>query len=578
VTIKHYLRKTCFLAALGAARLIAQTSGGVPAAPASSGTYSIEAEILAYKSLATNSDTISDGVAGLLSSAHAPGGVVIVPSASTILPSFQLWRSNMLVVQTFIRQTNMVLSDSNGCPTQTPRVGELPSFDIYATAVQTGVGTIQSILSLFATNQGVTEFAGTIQDQALMTAVARRLLAKKFPVLIPDVLAPSTIALIKGDQFPFIVLFTRLVDVHGRLQNAYQCNQIAVTAATQLQQAEIARDKDYQKLIDPTVSTAALQQPILDDIRGQKAQIDFLRPKIGLSPGDLTTISDDERTITDQQRIIADLTPANAARRAPALTLLKTTETDISSRENPAITTAALKAAKAQSLLMGIEAYLAGLTGGAVNFTPPSSSTAAAPAAGAPAAGAPAAGAPAAGAPAAGAPAAGAPAAGAPAAGAPAAGAPAAPGGPTPSPSAAASSTPPIVTILQVDGLAGRMGFRVTEPDSTAIGKPGLAFDQIDAWRILWLKSMESGGAIITKTNIFGSHPYFGGGAVSGFALFTLEGDLLCSGNTAAYGGFVKAADFPKLVDAAIPGDKKGAHIVSPPTRMLDLGGACKVP
>ena len=199
-----------------------------------------------------------------------------------------------------------------------------------------------------------------------------------------------------------------------------------------------------------------------------------------------------------------------------------------------------------------------------MNFTPPSSSTPTPQAAGAPAVGAPAAGAPAAGAPAVGAPAAGAPAAGAPAAGAPAAGAPAA-GGPTPSPSSAASSTPPIVTILQVDGLAGRMGFKVTDPDSTDSNKPGLAFDQIDAWRILWLKSMESGGAIITKTNIFGSHPYFGGGAVSGYALFTLGGNLLCSGNTAAYGGFVKAADFPN----------KGGN---PPKTMLDLGGACAVP
>ena len=301
MTINHYLRRTCFLAALGAAKLIAQTSG-VPAAPASSGTYSIESEILAYKSLAANSDAISVEVAGLLGDAK---GVVIVPSVSTILPSFQLWRSNMLVVQTFIRQAHVVLSDSNGCPAQTPRAGELPSFSIYAAAVQTGVGTIQSILALFATNQGVTEFAGTIQDQALLTAVARRLRAKKFPVLTPDILAPSTIAPIEGNQFPFIVLFTKLVDVHSRLQNAYQCNQIALTAATQLQQAEIARDKDYQKLIDPSVNTDALQQPIQDDIRAQTAQIRFLRPKIGLSAGDMMAITSDESMIADRGRRVA---------------------------------------------------------------------------------------------------------------------------------------------------------------------------------------------------------------------------------------------------------------------------------
>jgi hypothetical protein len=524
VTINHYLRKTCFLAALGAASMIAQTSAA-PAAPASSGTYSIESEILAYKSLALNSDTISDDLAGLLSSVHAPGGVVILPSASTILPSFQLWRSNMLVALTFIRQAHVVLSDSYGCPAQTPGARELPSFSIYAAAVQTGVGAIQSILALFATNQGVTGFAGTIQDQALITAVARRLRAKDLTVLTPDILAPSTIAPIEGDKFPFIVLFTKLVDVHSRLQNAYQCNQIALAAATQLQQAEMARDKDYQKLIDPSVTTPEKQQPILDDIHAQTAQIEFLRLKIGLSAGDMTAISSEESRITTQGRIVAD-TNATPANRAAALTLLQTAEAVISNRENPAITTLALKAAKAQSLVAGIEAYLAGLTGGAVNFTPPSSSTATTP---------------------------------------PPANATTAPGGATPSPSSATSSTPPIVTILQVDGLAGKMGFSVTAPDSTGSDNTGLEFAQIDAWRILWLKSMESGGAIITKTSVFGSHPYFGGGAVSGYALFTLKGDLLCSGNTAAYGGYVKAADFPK----------KGGI---PPTRMLDPGGACKVP
>lgn len=294
MTIDHYLLKMCLLAAFGAASLIAQTP---PAAPASSGTYSIESEILAYKSLAANSDTISDEVASLLPSAHT-GGVLIVPSVSTTLPSFQLWRSNMLVVQTFIRQAHAVLSDSNGCPAETPRAGELPSFAVAAAAAQQTVGAVQSILALFATSQGVTEFAGTIQDQALMMAVARRLRAKSFPVLTPDIFTPSTIAAIEGNQFPFIVLFTKLVEVHNRLQNAYQCNQIALAAATQLQQAEIARDKDYQKLIDPGVTTPAQQQPILDDIRAQNAQIGFLRTKIGLSAGDMTAINSDEGAIT----------------------------------------------------------------------------------------------------------------------------------------------------------------------------------------------------------------------------------------------------------------------------------------
>lgn len=550
MAINRYLRKTCILVALGAASLRAQTpasgntSAGAPPTPASSGTYSIESEILAYKSLAANSDAISGEVAGLLSSGSGAGGVVIVPSFSTILPSFQLWRSNILVAQTFIRQAHVVLAASNGCPAQTPRTGELPSFSIYAAGVQQGVGVLQSILALFATNQGVTEFGGSIQDQALISAVARRLRAQKLTVLTPDILAPSTIAPIEGNQFPFIVLFRNLVDVHSHLQNAYQCNQIALAAATQLQQAEIARDKDYQKLIDPLVSTPAQQQPILDDIHAQNSLIGFLRPKIGLAAEDMTAIIKDESTISSQGRIVADLAAVN---RAAALILLQSAETDISSHENPAITALTLKAAGAQSLVAGIEAYLAGLTGGAVNFTPPSSSTPTLPATAIPVSpGSPAPANP----------------SQAPGGGSPG---PSGGGGPTPSPSSAASPTPPIMTILQVDGLAGKMGFRVTDPDSPDTDKPGLAFAQLDAWRILWLKSMESGGAIITKTSVWGSHPYFGGGAVSGYALFTLEGDLLCSGNTATYGGYVRAADFT---------DKGGSQLKT----MLQLGSTCKAP
>jgi hypothetical protein len=77
---------------------------------------------------------------------------------------------------------------------------------------------------------------------------------------------------------------------------------------------------------------------------------------------------------------------------------------------------------------------------------------------------------------------------------------------------------------------------------------------------------MESGGADINESNILGSHPHFGGGAVSGYALFGLDGTLNCSGNVAAYGGYVKAEDFTK--HGAFTGG-------TAPTVMLKFEGGC---
>lgn len=68
--------------------------------------------------------------------------------------------------------------------------------------------------------------------------------------------------------------------------------------------------------------------------------------------------------------------------------------------------------------------------------------------------------------------------------------------------------------------------------------------DDLKRWKVLYLKALESGGSLITKTNVFGSKVYFSGGAVATYALFDLEGPLRCSGNVFDYGGFVKAEDF----------------------------------
>lgn len=103
------------------------------------------------------------------------------------------------------------------------------------------------------------------------------------------------------------------------------------------------------------------------------------------------------------------------------------------------------------------------------------------------------------------------------------------------------------------------MGFRLTADFLVSSA-------QLDQWRIVWLKALESGGAIINQATILGSHPYFGGGAVSGYALYQLDGSLACAANVASYGGYVKAKKFPRLSEDSP---------ASQPFRSIVIGGNC---
>jgi len=529
----------------------AQSSSGAAAAaptiPASSGTYSIESEILAYKSLRANSAEIaSELIVGRGSYTDAKGkdqgrNLILVPSSSTAVPAFQLWRSHMVIVHNLLKQANDLLPRGDGCPTAPQPTGApAPSFAAYTTAIGQGVTALQGIISLFASSQSVNEFTGTIQDQALMLAVARELRKSNVTVLTPDIYGPATIAGIEPDSYPFISILGTLIEQHSLLQKAYICNAVAATAAGQLQQAEVARETDYTKLAAlGTADGDKAAKPLLDDIALQKGLLAFLRERIGLKPGDLTTINTDEEDIVVQGRMVGNLAGA-AKPRADALAKIHSDDVDISNLELPAITKVNLEVAQVMSLVTGIESYLSNLTGGSITLTPPvapaapaSSTTPATPTPSPTAAAGTS----------------------APATTAPVTPAPSAP--------AASTSTPTLVAVLQADGLAARMGFKV------AVADHSVSSTELDQWRIVWLKALESGGAIINEATIWGSHPYFGGGAVSGYALYQLNGDLVCSANVAAYGGYVKAKKFPGGVLDPKDLSKDGT------VRAIDIGGDC---
>jgi hypothetical protein len=67
------------------------------------------------------------------------------------------------------------------------------------------------------------------------------------------------------------------------------------------------------------------------------------------------------------------------------------------------------------------------------------------------------------------------------------------------------------------------------------------------------LKTLESGGVVEKRTNIFGSKIRYSGGAVGTYALFDMEGELECSGNVYEYGGALRAKDFRKDLRNYVP-------------------------
>jgi hypothetical protein len=107
-------------------------------------------------------------------------------------------------------------------------------------------------------------------------------------------------------------------------------------------------------------------------------------------------------------------------------------------------------------------------------------------------------------------------------------------------PSAPASH---LSAVLAADELAQKIGF---SPAGTA--------DPNSPWQhLLWLKALESGGSVTKQSSLLGTKVLFGGGAVDTYAVFGLDGALVCSGNVYSFQRPVKVKDFDKAVRAPNP-------------------------
>jgi hypothetical protein len=138
--------------------------------------------------------------------------------------------------------------------------------------------------------------------------------------------------------------------------------------------------------------------------------------------------------------------------------------------------------------------------------------------------------------------------------------APTTPGGSTTAPTTqavtAASSSDHLHAVLFADGLARALGWDAS----------GEIPESVATQHILLLKALESGGSVSRSSNILGTKLRYSGGFVGSYALFTMEGELECSGNVFEFGGPVKGKHFDQELNN---------HPIEPGKQIIFQRGNC---
>jgi hypothetical protein len=132
---------------------------------------------------------------------------------------------------------------------------------------------------------------------------------------------------------------------------------------------------------------------------------------------------------------------------------------------------------------------------------------------------------------------------------------------PTKNPGAAQppSSSSHLSAVLLADGLATKLGVDLQTGTLPPEERPYI--------HVLLVQALESGGSVTRLSNVLGTKIQYSGGSVGTYALFTLDGDLECSGNVYEYGEAKKAKD---VLDAL------AAYKPDPAKQMIFLRHSCK--
>lgn len=200
--------------------------------------FSIETEMLTYKSLEANSEAIACDIARRLyggelgpSSGSVPCtvqsgsssklGVVIVSSSNDVAASFQLWRADMASMNALaLRGSKLCTADAGGVQSRgAPAAAAGAASSVLSGLTPAGqiLPLAQSVIGMFASNESVSPATGTIHDQALMNGVARQLKALGISVLIPEIYDPFALGGTEAASSPLLSNLEKLIETRGCL-------------------------------------------------------------------------------------------------------------------------------------------------------------------------------------------------------------------------------------------------------------------------------------------------------------------------------------------------------------------------
>jgi hypothetical protein len=432
------------------------------------GSFSIESEGIAYKSLESDSEAIGCdiflalGLVDSTASGKCPfstskaANVKILIGSPTVFSNFQQWQAAMTIARLLLIRVNSLDKSCSDVTSTTGGRGGISPTDAM-NAVQQGVSILQTVLGLFATNESLNGVTGTIQDQALVNAVARQLRVGGMQVIAPDAYPPKLLEM--GDGSLFLNRLMLLLPARDCLQKS--------------------ADAISQKITDETqaVKTGKIGTTSLSDLEKKQMQ-DNLSKDTDNQKQMTATISAIDQFITSLTAPSSSNGSQNNANNSQA--------SKDSTGTNSGGTTVNVNPASNPNLL------------------------------------------------------------------------------PT-------TGTPLMAGLLAADELAQSLQFRgpwlekqsyipgdmvtrnrksyeaILSVDSTAATPPeqDTTHWQQSTWYVLNLKALESGGGVMSKSNLFsGTKVYFSGGAIATYALFQIDGNFVCSANLYDYDGYVREKDF----------------------------------
>jgi hypothetical protein len=231
--------------------------GGGAGSSASSGQgssggpgFSIETEMFTYQAVEANSKVIACDIAQYLyggsvespaPGSHAPcavqntsgtaPGIILVSSDTTLLSDFQLWRSDMAMMNSLEQRADQVCVAK--APTQsaseTPAKpqgsgiearGLLSTILSNATPAAAAATSAGQVLSMLGKSESVMSVVGTVQDPALLNEVGRQLRALGVQVLIPEMYNPNSLGPADYTHSPYMNNLQNLFAAYDRCDKA----------------------------------------------------------------------------------------------------------------------------------------------------------------------------------------------------------------------------------------------------------------------------------------------------------------------------------------------------------------------